>query len=126
MSENILLAVKVGVANGPTLTITQTIAIDAYDKIDVAVPDGTSDLDVELQPNATDKVRFVLVSSDLYDENLTYKVNDGTDERILDGPYLLSGTGAVALLDAAPAKLVVSNSSGKTANVRVLIGRKVT
>ena len=126
MSEYIVVAINVGVANGPTMVINRALAVDAYDKFDVIVPDGSTALTVELQPGGSGQVGFLLVSSDQYGNNLTYKVNDAADAYKLDGPHLLIGAGAVSLLDEAPAKLVFANSLGMNAQVRILIGRDAT
>lgn len=123
MSEAFVVAVNVSVTNGPTLLVNQTLTVDAYDKFDVAVPDGTTDMAVQLLPANSGTVKFMALTSDLFDENLSYKVNTSTDARQLDGPHLLIGAGAVGLLDPTPETLVFNNTSGKNAQVRILIGR---
>jgi hypothetical protein len=126
MTESIIVTIKVSVANGPNLMISQTVNADAYDKIDVLVPNGSTKMSIELQPNSTGKVKFLLLSCDQYSDKLTYTVNAAGSTYKLDGPYLLSGAGAVDLLDPAPTSLVLTNSSGQDAQVGILIGRDVT
>ena len=84
MSEKITVSVSVNITNGPTQAINQTVTVDAYDKFDLKVPDGTTAMNVDLQPGSADKVHFILVVSDQYAENLSYKVNGGTDSYILN------------------------------------------
>jgi hypothetical protein len=126
MSEAIVLSINVGITNGPTQLINQTLSVDAYDKVDIKVPDGSAAMNVELQPGGAGKVRFLLVTCDQYSDKLSYKVNAGTDVFLLDGPHVLTGLGAVSMLDPAPTAFIFANSSGKDTQVRILIGRKAT
>lgn len=126
MPETVVLAVEVTVAGGPKVSLNRTVTVDAYDKINVAVPDGSSDLEVELQPGGAGQVRFLLVSSSQYGDTLTYKVNGGAVSHVLDQPHLLTGRGAVAMLAAAPTTLAFDNGLGDDAQIQVLIGRDAT
>ena len=128
MSESIVFSANVVISNGPAMAIKRTIAVDAYDKLDVAVPTGAADLEIDLQPGAAGQVHFLLVSSSQYGANLSYKVNSSASPTTyaLDEPHLLLGAGSVAMLDAAPAKLFFSNSLGADAQVQILIGRDAT
>ncbi len=128
MSESIVLDINVSVPAGPTVAISQKLTVDAYDKFDVTVPDATTALTVKLVPSGAGTVSFVLVSpaADQLSDNLTYKVNAGTATHALNGPHLLIGAGAAALLDSDPTSLTFANSSGKNAEITILIGRKVT
>ena len=128
MSESIVVSANVVISNGPAMAIKRTIAVDAYDKLDVAVPTGAADLEIDLQPGAAGQVHLLLVSSSQYGANLSYKVNSSASPATfaLDEPHLLLGAGSVAMLDAAPAKLFFSNSLGADAQVQILIGRDAT
>lgn len=126
MPETIVLAVGVTVAGGPKIGLNRTIEVDAYDKINVTVPDGASGLEVELQPGGSGQVGFLLVSSSQYGDDLTYTVDGGTADHVLDQPHLLTGTGAVAMLSDAPSKLSFDNALGDDAQIQVLIGRDAT
>jgi hypothetical protein len=46
MPETIVVTVNADVASGLKLRESRTLAVDAYDKIRVAVSDGTTDLEV--------------------------------------------------------------------------------
>lgn len=126
MPETIVLTVNTVVAGGPKLTVSRAIEVDAYDKIKVTIPDGTTGMDVELQPGGTGQVSFLQVTSTQYGEDLLYRVNAGTTDHILDQPHLLSGKGAVGILSAAPEKLVFDNAMGADVEVQILIGRDAT
>jgi hypothetical protein len=126
MPETIVLTVNTVVAGGPKLTANRAIEVDAYDKIKVTIPDGTTGMDVELQPGGAGQVSFLQVTSNLYGEDLSYKVNAGTTDHILDQPHLFSGKGAVGVLSGAPEKLVFDNAMGADVEVQILIGRDAT
>jgi hypothetical protein len=127
MSQKINWTLTVQVAGGPKLAASQEITVDAYDKIDVTVPSGATDHDVEIQPGGAGQVKLLLISSDQYDADLTYKVNVGTADAVkLDAQQLLTGDGAVGLLGAPPEKLLLSNGLDTDAAVQILVGRKAT
>lgn len=128
MPETIIITVAAEVASGPTLRESRTLSVDAYDKISVTVPDGTSSLDVEIQPGGTGSVRLLVIKSSQYGDGLRYTVNSGTTEHALDQPHVLTGTGAVGLFGSEPTKLVFANAlgSGKDAQIQILIGRDAT
>jgi hypothetical protein len=127
MSETIVLTVNAEVASGPTLTENVTLAVDAYDKLSVTVPDATT-LAVELQPGAAG-VRLLIITSSRYGDALKYTVNaDTTKDHVLDQPHVLLGTGAVGLFGAMPTKLTFKNAlgAGHDAEIQILIGRDAT
>lgn len=127
MPESIVLTVSAEVTSGPKLKETRILAIDAYDKISVTVPDGT-DLDVDLQPGGAGSIRLLMVKSNVYGAGLKYTVNADTTEHVLDEPHVLIGTGSVALYGAEPQKLVLDNAlgTGEDAQIQILVGRDAT
>lgn len=132
MSEYIVLKINIDIPNGPKITLNRTLTVDAYDKIDITVPSGASDLSVELQPSeSAGQVKFLLVASDWYGEALAYKVNSDTSTSFeLDEPHILTGEGATAMLDPAPTQLFFTNTTAVAdamdANVQILVGRDAT
>lgn len=131
MSEHIVLKTDIMIPNGPKVSLNRTLTVEAYDKIDFAVPSGTSDMSVDLQPSeSAGQVKFLLIVSDWYGEALSYKVNsDAGTPFELDEPHLLIGKGATAMLDPAPTKLVFTNTSdpdAEGANIQILVGRNAT
>lgn len=128
MPETIVLTLGADVASGPTVKDSRTLTVDAYDKISVTIPDGTANMDVELQPGGTGSVRLLVIKSNLYGDALKYTVNTGTTDHVLDQPHVLIGTGAVGLYGAEPTKLVFDNAlgAGKDAQIQILIGRDAT
>jgi hypothetical protein len=127
MSEKINWTLNVQVVEGPTISMSQTMIVDAYDKIEVIVSDGSADEDIEIQPGGAGQVQFLMIRSDKYDSHLTYKVNAADAKPIiLDALQVLVGDGAIGLLGAAPEKLFFSNGTGVNATIEILVGRKAT
>lgn len=125
MTEKISLSLGVAIKNGPQLTLIRTIEVDIYDKIDVSIADGVVK-DVELLPDLPSNVKFFLVVSDHYETSgLSYTINTGGTDYNLDQPHILTGEGAIKLMDATPQKLVFTNQSGKDAQIGILIGRNI-
>lgn len=120
------------IPNGPKLGFSRSLAVEAFDKIDVVVAANTADKEVQLQPGGVGQVQFLLIVADWYGPELSYKVNKASATvRALDQPHLFTGSGAVSMLDAAAlAKLFFSNSTSgadaKDAHVQMLIGRDAT
>jgi hypothetical protein len=117
------------IPGGPSLLLNQPgIPIAAYDVAVVDIAPGVSGIDVLIQPSSsTGDVVFLVVSSSVYDPGINYTVDALTVKRVLDGPHVLLGSGAVGLLNntAPPQKLVFNNTSTKKASVQVMVGRNV-
>jgi hypothetical protein len=128
MPETIVVTINADVASGPKLKEPGTLAIDAYDKISVDVPNGASDLEVDLQPGAAGSIQLLLVKSNAHGEELKYTVNADTTDHVLDQPHILVGTGSVGLYGEEPTKLVFDNAlgDGKDAQIQILVGRDAT
>ncbi len=130
MSEKIKYSVDVQVVGGIKISSSQTFTVDAYDKIEVAVADGASDEDIEVQPGSAGQVQFLLIQSVKYGDNLTYSVNaaeaDPTKRIKLDSQQLFVGTGNVGLLGDSPKTLYFYNSLGEDTVIKILAGRKAT
>jgi hypothetical protein len=131
MPEMISWTLNVQVVGGPKLSASRTIEVEAYDMIKVVVPGGDNTTPgtatVDVQPGGTDQVKFLMISSSVYDAKLTYKVDGGQDVK-LDAFQLLMGNGAVDLLGTTQKQFAFSNKAGvdKTASIEILVGRKAT
>lgn len=116
------------VTGGPKVAAAQTIEVDAYENIEVIVPkhdanDGTAE--VGIVPADTGDVLFLVISADNYtDAELSYVINDGTDEIEFDAQQSFIGAGSVGLLGTSPSKLTFTNKGSMDAAVRILVGRK--
>ena len=133
MPTNISWKLNVEIQSGPSIIVTNTVQVDAYDRIEVKVPDSTAAptaTTVDVQPGAVGKVKLMLIRSTKYGNNLKYKVHDNTTpERALNDAVFLVGAGSLDLLEdpAAPLdKLLVTNTTGQDAVIEVIIGRSAT
>lgn len=123
MSETIKYSFSIQVAGGPKVAEADTIEVEAYDMLEVEVPDsGTSGgvATVNVQPGDSG-VKFLQITADSY-EDLTYEV-DGGSSQTLDGPLLLIGEGAVALLGATQKQFEFTNAGATAIVVNILVGR---
>jgi hypothetical protein len=88
MQTQIAWKVSMEILSGPNLTLASAVQVDAYDRIEVKVPDTTSSpsaATVDVQPDAAGKVKMLLIRSVKYGDNLKYKVHDtSTPERVLN------------------------------------------
>lgn len=133
MPTNISWKLNVEIQSGPNLVVTNTVQADAYDRIEVKVPDSTAAptaTTVDVQPGAAGKVQLLLIRSTKYGDNLKYKVHDNTTpERVLNDAVFLVGAGSLDLLEdpAAPLdKLLVTNTTGQDAVLEIIVGRTAT
>lgn len=120
--EKIDWSLNVQVAGGPKTTIARTHEVDAYDKIQVTVPENASSV-VAVQPGDADKIRFLLITADKHSAKVTYSVKDGVSDIALSAPHLLAGEGAVNLLGGPPCELTFTNREGAAVLIEILVGR---
>jgi len=125
MPETIVLTISAIVGAGPKLKESRTLAVDAYDKISIDVPDQ-GNLEVEIQPGGAGSIQLLLVTSSVYGADLKYTVNADNTDRILDQPHVLVGSGSVALFGQEPEKLTFDNTTGEDAQIQILVGRDAT
>jgi hypothetical protein len=133
MPTNISWKLSVEIPSGPNIIVGNTVQADAYDRIEVKVPDSTASptaTTVDVQPGAAGKVKLLLIRSTKYGDNLTYKVHDNTTpERVLNDTVFLVGAGSLDLLEdtAAPLdKLLVTNTTGQDVVLEIIVGRSAT
>ncbi|MDD3872961.1 MAG: hypothetical protein PHE01_01815 [Methanosarcina sp.] len=132
MPEYLVLKADIKIPNGPSMTLNRTLELDAYDKIDILVPTGQAGENklIELQQSEETKIKFLLIKSDFYGKELSYKVNKESTTFVLDEPLVLTGKGAISLFGAVPKKLYFTNSTSgneaKDIRIEVLVGRNMT
>jgi hypothetical protein len=127
MAETIKYSLSFQVIGSTTIPVTGEVSAEAYSKIQVEVPAGSSDLVTNLQPSGSKLADFLLIKSSVYGAGLTYKVNLGAATPIvLDGPHVFIGNGAVAILDSDPTQLLFSNALAEDITIDILIGRDAT
>jgi hypothetical protein len=129
MATSISWKLNVSIPSGPSLALSSAVSVDAYDRIAVTVPNTTAappaEVEVDVQPGAVGRVRFLVVRSDVYGDNLKYKVHaTANPEQALNDTLVLVGAGSVALLGAQVDKLIFINTLGHDANLEILVGRQ--
>ena len=130
MPTNISWKLNLEIQSGPNIIVTNTVQADAYDRIEVKVPDSTAAptaTTVDVQPGAAGKVKLLLIRSTRYGNNLKYKVhNNTTPERVLNDAVFLVGAGSLDLLEDPKApldKLLVTNTTGQDVVLEIIVGR---
>lgn len=123
MSERINWSYKVQAVGGPTLAGSGNISPDAYEKFTIMVPApaGTA---VGVDVMAGTGAQFLLLTSSSY-ENVTYKVGGGAT-RTLNGPIMLVGSGAMALLGDPLNKFTFTNNNPIDITIELFVGRDAT
>lgn len=137
---NINLTLNVQVAGGlrDVLSLPKSIAVEAYDKLEVTVKPGETQ-EIAVQPGGANQVSFLLLKSSLFGSEIKYVVNDGnttnfptTGAIVLDQPFhLYLGTGAVSVFGIPPKRLKFTNThptgtTNKDAVIEILVGRDAT
>lgn len=132
MSENIIWTLDVQVAGGPKQSLAQAITVDAYDVININIPaaDGGTPTQTKVaavQPSASGKVQFLLITSTAYDATgkLVYYV-DAAKKIDLGAPQVLIGAKVTDLLGAPLQNITVENQLLQPVSVSLLVGRNAT
>jgi hypothetical protein len=133
MPTNISWKLNVEIQSGPNIIVANAMQVDAYDRIEVKIPDSTAApaaTTVDVQPGAVGKVKLLLIRSTRYGDNLKYQVHvDTTPKRVLNDALFLVGVGSLDLLEdsAAPLdKLLVTNTTGQDVVLEIIVGRSAT
>lgn len=133
MPTNISWKLSLEIQSGPNIIVTNAVQADAYDRIEVNVPDTTSaptPTTVDVQPGIAGKIKLLLIRSTKYGNNLKYKVHDNTTpERVLNDALFLVGAGSLDLLEDSNApldKLLVTNTTGQDVVLEIIVGRTAT
>lgn len=151
------LDLTVQVENGPKIDFSNPQKVQAYGKLDIEVPAKTGGtaktVKVDLQPSATDKVKFLLIKPKVFPvKNLQYTVSDGTtvvgtkpdgtagniDKEtkafVLKEPHLYSEgmmtfvthDQVTTRVEIDPKVLKFSNNSDQSIAIEILVGRDAT
>lgn len=122
MPEKINWTLNVQVAGGPKVSVSDTMEVDAYDKIEAVIP-ASGSATVNVQP--ANGAHFFLITASSYD-GLTYEVDGSGTSVTLDGVHVLIGAGAVGLLGATQSQFEFANAGGADVTISILVGRDAT
>jgi hypothetical protein len=138
MPTNISWKLNLEIQSGPNIVVTNAVQADAYDRIEVKVPDSTAAptaTTVDVQPGAAGKVELLLIRSTKYGDKakpLKYQVHDTKAPlRELNDALFLVGAGSLKLLEDPAAsgtsspldKLLVTNTTGQDVVLEIIVGR---
>lgn len=128
MPESIQWTLNVAVVGGPRKAESKTAAVDVYLKgtvsIDAASGGTPATGAIDVTPDGG-QVRFIMISASSYGPDpqpLSYTIGGGS-ALTLDGPLLLIGAGAVALLGTTNLSFEFTNAAETPATVEILVGR---
>jgi len=119
---------QAAIPGGPVFALSSNLAVDAYDVVTATVSKSGGQTTVPIQPSTTvGDVLFVAVSSSQYDPTVSYTVDSVGGSHALDAPHILTGAGAVGLLNSAapPLNLKFTNNLANDITVQVVVGRKI-
>ena len=132
MPTNISWKLNVEVQGGPKVAESKTVQVEAFDRIEVTVPDSSAvatptPTEIDVQPGAAGKIKLLLIRSSAYSDDLVYQVHNTTaDERVLNEALFLVGKGSLDFLEDGTApldKLFVTNTTGQNVVLEIIVGR---
>jgi hypothetical protein len=125
LAKNVKWNISVYVEEGPSLISSEQIITDAVDTVTVTLKAGDANIPVLVQPSSLDKIQFICIKSNMY-ENLSYKFNDGDDSEpiVLDKAHFLTSSSLIGLFKKAPKTIKFSNSSEKDAKIDIIVARQ--
>jgi hypothetical protein len=148
MSSTVNWAFNLSVLQGPSVSLSKSIMVDAYDSINVPIANDAADHAVQITSlTSSDGATFLLINSNQWDESaksssatFTYKVTVGSTTTpssgayTLDGPQFLTSGTLVGLLipvpsgttNPTPVYLTFNNKTSAPANISILVGRKAS
>jgi hypothetical protein len=127
---NIALKTAVRFDSTDSVEVAASATVEALEQLSVQIPDGAADLQVAGTSGANTDLSFVMIRATVYDPKLTYKLGKKTNPAIvLDGPLVMMGSGAIAVLAGGGGdmkSLFFSNATGADISVAVVVGRDAT
>lgn len=123
MAEQFNWTASVQVAGGPSLSISQMQSVAAYDVIAVTVPNGGAGTDVHVHPGSA--VEFLMITTDQWGDKLTYTTHGGIKVNLDKKAQLFIGGAVAPLGDITTLHFDNALTTGKDANVQILVGRSV-
>lgn len=119
---------SVSIAGGQTVSVSSdAIEAEATSQIDVNIEPNATEITIEIQPSPADQIHVLLISSTFYGSDLTYKFSDGTTDSsaiTLDVPQSFSGTTLAPIVSFDPTQLKMTMAvTGEEATISIFIAR---
>jgi hypothetical protein len=125
LPETINWSVTFEAVLGPRISESGTSTVAAYDKLSVQLDGNAVDVDIGVQPSASaGDVELLVLTASSYEADVTFSVDAGETNFVLNGPVVLVGPGPVSLLAAAPQTLRFSNPHADPVDIDILVGRQ--
>jgi hypothetical protein len=124
MTESLTYVQSLTVADGPSLSKTATIAVDAIDIVNAIAPKSTGSpvpVTIDVQPSTASMMSVLFITSDNY-TSLTYSVDAVGVSHDLDGPQLFMG-GQIDLLGGGKKLIFTNAGTAKDAAIKIFVGR---
>lgn len=129
MSQSINWQIDVQLAGGAKHILADTFESSAVDQVEIVVPPAAGggavgNLTVHVQPGGAGAVQFLMMTANIYHQDLTYTVDGGAAIK-LDAPLFLLKEGAIGLLGATQKDFVFSNAivPPTPVSITILVGR---
>lgn len=127
---DIKLDLALTVTDGPTIKLSRSMKVDAYERIDFDLRSGQKRF-VEVEPDQ-DLVLMIVKRSEVAagefkpdPKLLYYTINDDATKVSLESAHVLVGWGVDKLLKNPPTKLTFYNNQENTVSIMVLLGRNI-
>lgn len=125
MAESVTWMYSASALRGPSVGASDTLEVDAYQKINLTLPAGGPAQSVTIGPGTWADVNALIVSaSDL--GGVVDLTPDGGAAFALDGPLVLIGTGPVSLLGGGNATVDLQNNGAADVDVDIFVARDAT
>jgi len=121
MAQVIHTNFSASVANNESLQVKEQIQAETSQFVDVVVPEGASDQEIDLFPVDNTGVVLLMITASAYHASaLSYKVGADTTVRNLDAAHIFRGKGQAAFLPSDVSRLLVSNTTGADVTIKIL------
>ncbi len=121
MSDVVTYELSLSTPEGPELVVADHFDSEAVEKIEVVAPKNSVPITVNV---AVLGVTALFITADNYTGDLTFTVNELEAVLTLNGPLMLIGEGALALLAIGITDLVFTNADATTdANITIMVTR---
>jgi hypothetical protein len=123
MPHMIHVRLNVLVDKGPQAAATRVLELDAYDQVNVSIPNDGNPHDVQVQPDDGSRLRLLVLTATHYDPPLSWEADASGTTRQLDQPLLVAGESVASLLGGPGNTIVFTNGGGEEIRVQILVGR---
>ena len=123
MTDTLNWVMSMAFVGGPTISASDHVEAEAYEKIEAIIPEGSVPTTVNVQPSLLTELQAIIIIAERY-EDLTFEVDSEGITKTLDGPLMLIGPGNIGNLGATVNDLIFANADADDSNmVTILVAR---